>query len=251
MSATRAEICAAAIADTFRGDGEILVSPMGLLPAIGARLAKLTFEPDLLLSDGVAGLQANVDAIGGDAPKVIEGAMPYRKIFDLVWWGRRHVMMGATQIDAFGNSNISAIGDWEQPKVQLLGARGAPGNTICHPTSYWIAKHSKRVFVPAVDFVSGVGYDRAAELGEGARFHEIRRVVTNLAVLDFQYETRRMRLRSIHPGVSVDDVVGATGFELEVPSDVPVTRTPSDEELALIRERIDPSEKRDREVPNE
>ncbi len=100
MSATRSEICAVAIAEIFRGDGEMMVSPMGLLPAIGARLAKLTFEPDIVLSDGVAGLQANVAGIGEKVEPVIEGIMPYRKIFDLVWWGRRHVLMGATQIDA-------------------------------------------------------------------------------------------------------------------------------------------------------
>lgn len=250
MSATRAEYCAVAIAEIFRGDGEMMVSPMGLLPAIGARLARLTFEPDIVLSDGVAGLQANVAGIGEKVEPVIEGVMPYRKIFDLVWWGRRHVLMGATQIDAFGNTNISAIGDWEQPKVQLLGARGAPGNTICHPTSYWIANHSSRAFVETVDFVSGVGYDRAAELGEGAKFHEIRRVVTNLGVFDFESETKRMRIRSLHPGVRVEEVQAATGFELVVPDDVPTSRAPTDEELTLLRERIDPSSKRDREVPN-
>ncbi len=250
MSATRSEICAVAIAEIFRGDGEMMVSPMGLLPAIGARLAKLTFEPDIVLSDGVAGLQANVAGIGEKVEPVIEGIMPYRKIFDLVWWGRRHVLMGATQIDAYGNTNISAIGDWEQPKVQLLGARGAPGNTICHPTSYWIASHSKRAFVEAVDFVSGVGYDRAAELGEGAKFHEIRRVVTNLGVFDFESENNRMRIRSLHPGVTVEEVQAATGFELVVPADVPETRQPTAEELALLRERIDPLTKREREVPN-
>ncbi|MCB9531546.1 MAG: CoA-transferase [Myxococcales bacterium] len=221
---------------------------MGTVPAIGARLAKLTFEPDLLLTDGVATLRADVDAVGSSTPPVIEGTMPYRRIFDLVWWGRRHVMMGASQIDRFGNQNISAVGDWKQPKVQLLGARGAPGNTICHTTSYWVAKHNRRVFVERVDFVSGVGYDRAAELGAGARFHEIRRVVTDLCVLDFQTETRSARLVSVHPGVTVDDVVAATGFALEIPASVPETATPGDEALRLIREVIDPTAQRDREV---
>ena len=51
-------------------------------------------------------------------------------MFDWVWWGRRHVMMGATQVDRYGNQNIAAIGDYAKPKVQLLGYRGAPGNTI-------------------------------------------------------------------------------------------------------------------------
>jgi len=180
---TRAEQCAVAIAEIFRGDGEILVSPMGNLPLLGARLAKLTFEPDILLTDGVASIVANVQPIGGaKGPEpVVESWMPYRRIFDLVWSGRRHVVMGATQIDRYGNQNIACIGEFRKPKAQLLGMRGAPGNTLSHPTSYWVPNHSAKVFVEKVDVVSGVGYDRAAALGErSARFHEIRRVVSNL-----------------------------------------------------------------------
>jgi acyl CoA:acetate/3-ketoacid CoA transferase beta subunit len=158
-------------------------------------------------------------------------------------------MMGASQIDRFGNQNISCIGDWARPKAQLLGVRGGPGNTINHPTSYWVPRHSTRVFVPAVDMVSGVGYDRAAQLGPAAaRFHEIRVVVTNLAVLDFQTPDHQMRLRSVHPGVTVDEVAAATGFPLVIPDGVPLTREPTAAELALIRDRLDPGTSRDREV---
>ncbi len=226
--ATRDEVCITACAEAFRGDGEILVSPMGAVPVAAARLARATFAPDLLLSDGVATL---VDA-NGDA----EGWMPYRRVFDVVWSGRRHVMMGASQIDRFGNQNIACIGDHARPKVMLLGVRGAPGNTICHPTSYWVPRHGPRVFVERVDVVCGVGYDRAAELGEAARFHEIRRVVSDLAVLDFASADHSMRLASVHPGVTVEEVVAATGFPLVVPDEVPTTRTPTAAELALLRE---------------
>ncbi|MCA9644429.1 MAG: CoA-transferase [Polyangiaceae bacterium] len=243
MSATLDEVCAVAIAECFRGDGEILCSPIGTLPAIGARLAKLTFEPGLLMTDGVGPLVANVSALGDkDAAKVIEGWLPYRSVFDVVWHGRRHVMMGATQIDRFGNQNIACIGDFEKPKAQLLGMRGAPGNTICHPTSYWVPKHSRRVFVEQVDVVSGVGYDRARALGERAsRFHEIRRVISNLGVFDFQTPDNRMRLVSAHPGVELSEIVENTGFELVLPQgDVPRSRQPSEAELELLRTRIDP-----------
>ncbi len=241
---TRAEVCAVAIAETFRGDGEILVSPIGTLPQIGARLARASFEPDLLMTDGVAPLVANVLPMSGDeGPEpVVEGWMPYRAVFDTLWSGRRHVMMGATQIDRYGNQNIACIGDYAAPKAQLLGMRGAPGNTINHPTSYWVPNHTPRVFVEKVDVVTGVGYDRAAALGEkAARFHEIRRVVSNLGVFDFQTPDHRMRLASVHPGVSVELVVESTGFELVVPDDVCETRAPSDEELRLLRHVIDPA----------
>ena len=106
--------------------------------------------------------------------------------------------------------------------------RGAPGNTLNHPTSYWVPNHGKRVFVEEVDVVSGVGYDRAAALGETAsRFHEIRRVVSNLGVFDFDTPDHSMRLASVHPGVSVEEVVENTGFELVIPDAVPETRAPS------------------------
>ena len=247
---TRAEVCAVAIAEAFRDDGEILASPIGNLPQIGARLAKLTFAPDLLMTDGVALLVADVQALGAPSgPPVVEGYMPYRTVFDTVWSGRRHVMMGATQIDRFGNQNISCIGEFQKPKAQLLGMRGAPGNTINHPTSYWIPNHSKQVFVPKVDVVSGVGYDRAARLGpQSARFHEIRRVVSNLGVFDFETPDHSMRLRSVHPGSSVEEIREQTGFPLVVPDDVPGTREPTDAELRLLRERIDPKGLRDREI---
>lgn len=225
--ATRDEICVVACAEAFRGDGEIMASPMLPVPALGARLAKKTFAPDLVLTDGVAAMQEW---------GVVEGWMPYRKVFDVVWWGRRHVFMGASQLDRFGNQNLSCIGDWRKPSSQLLGVRGAPGNTICHTTSYWVPKHGKDVFVESVDLVSGVGYDRAAALGPlASRFHEIRVVVTNLAVLDFDTPDHRMRLRSVHPGVLVDEVLAATSFELVVPPSVPETRRPSTAELELIR----------------
>jgi hypothetical protein len=106
------------------------------------------------------------------------------------------------------------------------------------------------VFVPAVDVVSGIGYDRAAELGDAARFHDIVRVVTNLCVLDFATPDHRMRLRSVHPGVTVDDVVAATGFELVIDDSVPESRVPDDDEVKLIRDVIDPNGLGEQEVPS-
>lgn len=236
------EVVVVACAETWRGDGEIFASGMGPIPAVAARLARASFEPDLLISDGEAYFVANDLRFGaGDAEKVVEGWIPFRTVFDVVWSGRRHVMMGASQIDMFGNENISNIGPWEKPTSQLLGVRGGPGNTVNHATSYWIPRHTTRVFVPSVDVVSGVGYDRAADAGDWIRgHHEIRRVITNMAVLDFETPDHRMRLRSVHPGVTVDDVVAATGFELVIPPDVAESRAPTAEELRMIRDVIDP-----------
>ncbi|GAA3396740.1 CoA-transferase subunit beta [Streptomyces roseoviridis] len=232
---TRAEYCVIACAEAWRGDGEVLASPMGQIPSFGARLARRTFSPGLLLTDGEALL------VGPDGRP--EGWLPYRRHLTMVTGGRRHVMMGASQIDRYGNQNISCVGDWERPTRQLLGVRGAPVNTLNHPVSYWIPKHARRVFVERVDMVSGVGYDRAV-----GPYHHLRRVVTDLAVLDFATPGHAMRLASVHPGVTVDEVRAATGFELVIDGDVPDTREPTPEELRLIREVIDPAGLRDREV---
>ncbi|HXW32858.1 MAG TPA: CoA-transferase, partial [Acidimicrobiales bacterium] len=118
---SRAEVCVVACAEAFRGDGEVLASPFGTVPIIGARLARLTFEPDLVLTDGEAALMANTPSISGHEQVVREAPMPYRRVFDVVWSGRRHVMMMATQVDRYGNQNISCIGDWARPKTQLIG----------------------------------------------------------------------------------------------------------------------------------
>jgi acyl CoA:acetate/3-ketoacid CoA transferase beta subunit len=236
MTVTRSEYCVIACAEAWRDAGEILASPMGLIPSVGARLARLTFSPDLLLTDGEA-LLVRPDGTP-------EGWLPYRQHLALVTGGRRHVMMGASQIDRYGNQNISCIGDWARPRRQLLGVRGAPVNTLNNPTSYWVPRHSRRVFVEKVDMVCGVGYDHAA----GARFHRVPRVVSDLGVFDFDTPDRSMRLASLHPGVHVEQVREATGFELAVPDEVPYTREPTAGELELIREVLDPADTRAREV---
>ena len=256
---TRAEVCVIALAECFRGDGETLCNPIGTIPMIGGRLARETFEPDLVMTDGFATFTTSVLPPGTDPyhyedgrlhlDEVVEAWNPYSQMFTTLWNGKRHVVMGGSQIDAFGNQNFACIGDYTRPRAQLLGFRGAPGNTINHTTSYWIPNHSTKVFVDKVDVVCGIGYDRADALGPAAaRFHEIRRVVTNLGTFDFGTPERRMRLRTLHPGVSLDEVVAATGFELSLPEEVPTSRLPDSEELRLIREMIDPQGLRSSEV---
>ncbi len=246
--ATRAEIAAVACGDLLRDAGAILASPTGVVPTIGVRLARLTHSPGLLLGDGEAGLYADTPAIG-EPFLVREGSLPYRALFELIATGRRHVIMGAAQIDKYGNQNLSAIGNRDRPTRQLLGARAAATNTINHATSYFIARHQPRVFVERVDVVTGVGSDRARQLGSAGRFHDLRAIVTDLAVLDLSGPDGTVALRSVHSGVSVDDVRSATGFEIHVPAEIPATRSPDETELRIIRELLDPNRLRDREVP--
>ena len=243
---TRADICAVACADIFSGAGETMVSPMATLPSIGARLARLTTEPDLLLSDGEALLMAETPALG--AKSSIEGWIPFRKVFDVVASGRRHVVMGANQIDRFGNQNLASFGPLQHPTRQMFGSRGAPGNTINHATSYWIPKHSVRVFCTKVDVVSGVGYDKVDPANPAFKFLHLHRVVSNLGVFDFGGPDHTMRALTLHPGVGADDVARETSFEIAGLADAGETRLPSSEELRLIREVIDPRGLRNREV---
>lgn len=247
---TLAEICVAACSDTYRESGEILAHAVGIIPTIGARLAKLTHSPDLVLSDGEAFMMSEPPPLGKTAAAggVIEGWAPFRRIFDIVASGRRQSMMGASQIDRFGNQNISLIGDWNKPTRQLIGVRGAPGNTANHRVDYWVARHSPRLFVEAVDMVSGVGNDRARAAGPALRHHHLGVIVTNLAVLGYD-DDGAVTVLSIHPGVDPATVAENTGFALDVDG-APATRVPTEEELRLIREELDPRGARTREVPD-
>src|ERR1700712_3855935 len=248
---TRSEYCAVAIADCFADDGEIMGSPMGLLPTTGARLAKQTSNPLLMITDGESRILQGAPPLGV-TQDVVEGWMPFRLVLEsVVPFGKRHVMMGATQVDREGNQNISAIGEWAQPKRQLLGVRGAPGNTVNNKTSYWVPKHSSRVFVEHVDIVSGVGRTRAEAAGPAAtRFHQVHRGVSDLGVFDFNGPGHTMQLVPLHPGGAVEDVQAASSLEIHADGEVPTTREPSPGELMLIREMLDPKTLREREVPS-
>jgi len=246
MSGTRAEICAIACAELFRDAGEIMISPMTNMSSVGARLARLTFSPDILLTDGEAQLLADTPALGKTGP--VEGWMPFGRVFETLSWGRRHVVMGANQVDRYGNQNISAFGPLQQPTRQMFGVRGSPGNTINHATSYWVGSHSKRVFTETVDVVSGIGYDKIDPDNPAFRFVNVFRVVSNLGVFDFGGPDHTMRALSLHPGVSPDDVREATSFEVHGLDEAGESRQPTDDELRLIREVIDPKALRDREI---
>ncbi|OPX11678.1 cholesterol ring-cleaving hydrolase subunit IpdB [Mycobacterium sp. AT1] len=245
-AATRAEVCAVACAELFRDAGEIMVSPMANMVSVGARLARLTFSPDILLTDGEARILADTPPLG--ATGAIEGWMPFGRVFETLTWGRRHVVMGANQIDRYGNQNLSAFGPIQHPKRQMFGVRGAPGNTVNHATSYWVGAHSARVFGNSVDVVSGIGWDKVDADNPAFRFACVYRVVSNLGVFDFNGPDRQMRAVSLHPGVEADQVAENTSFEVHGLAEAEVSRVPSDEELRLIREVIDPKSLRDREI---
>ncbi|PWR20394.1 CoA-transferase subunit beta [Zavarzinia aquatilis] len=244
MTYTLAELCITAAAEAWRGNGEVLASGIGLIPRLAASLAKATFEPALMMTDGEAYLVEEPVPLGKRGayiPKV-EGWMTYARVFDVVYRGHRHAMTGPVQVDRFGQQNISVVGDYAKPKAALLGVRGIPGNTINHINSMFVPNHSTRVFVPGeVDMVSGVGYNPARLAGgRSDRFVDLRLIVTDLAVLDFGGKDHAIRVRSLHPGISFDQVQAATGFPLEGRETATVTPAPTAEQLHLIRDVLDP-----------
>ena len=247
---TRAEICVVACAEAWRGDGEIVASPIGTIPMIAVRLAASTFEPDLLYTDGDALLLAEPMPVGAapDAPRRPEAWLPFGKFFDVVWSGKRHVMMGATQIDRFGNQNIACIGPWAKPKAMLLGVRGGPGNTAQPPDELLGAEPLDPLVRPRGRLRVG---RRAGTACPRARSASTRSAASssNLAVLDFETPDHSMRLRSVHPGVTVDEVDRRHRLRARRARRRARDRgCPTDEELRVIREVLDPNGLRDAEV---
>ncbi len=244
MSITLAELCIVACAEAFRTSREIIATGIGPIPRLGAGLAKLTHSPGLLMTDGEAFLVEQPVPLGatGDERPMPAGYLPFSRFFDsAVWSGRRHAMVTPTQIDRFGQTNLSALGGTHtRPKVQMLGARGFPGNGIYHPNSMFIPAHSTRVFVPGeVDRVSSPGYNPARRIpGGNYTGIDLRRIVTNLCVMDFGGPDHAIRVISLHPGVGVAEVQEATGFEL-IDAVEGETVLPGEDQLALIA-RLDP-----------
>ena len=151
------------------------------------------------------------------------------------------MFLGAAQIDKYGNTNLSVIGEYSKPKVRLPGgAATAFATSVMPKTVIWVTRQSKRVFVEKVDFRTGVGYLEGGDSREKAgAWPTTLRVVTNLAVYGFDEKTKLMKVESIHPGVTADLIRENTGFEIEIPQDVPTTEMPSEEDLRIIT-KLDP-----------
>lgn len=236
-------ICAAAYA--WANDGEVLATGIGLVPRLAASLCMKSINTDLIMTDSEAWVVSEPVPVGPRGGYEIkrETWMGFSRIFDNVWGGKRHAMVGPIQVDRFGQANISMVGgEYAKPKSMMLGVRGFPGNSINHANSFFVPNHSTKVFVGGeVDMVGSVGYN-PARLAKGWTLEEttdIRFIFTNLCVMDFGGPDYQVRLVSLHPGVTMEQVVEATGFPIVVPADVPVTADPTAAQLALLAQ-LDP-----------
>lgn len=242
-SPTLVELCIVAASEAWRGDGEVLASGIGIVPRLAVGLAKLTHTPELMMTDSEAYLVEEPVPLGprGDWKPSFSGWMPFSRVFDVVWSGRRHAMVTPSQIDRWGQGNISCIGDFRKPRAQMLGVRGFPGNSINHANSMFVPAHSTRSVVEKeVDVVGSVGYnEKRWPAGVKRDFVDLRLIVTDLCVMDFGGPDHAVRVTSLHPGVSFEQVQAATGFPLLRARDCGVTPAPTAEQLAIIA-RLDP-----------
>jgi glutaconate CoA-transferase, subunit B len=241
---TLADLLITAASECWRFDGEVLATGIGLIPRLAASLSMVTSNPLLMMTDSEAYVVSEPVPVGkrnGYEPKR-ETWMGFSRIFDNVWSGKRHALVGPTQIDRFGQANISCIGgDYAKPKVMMLGVRGFPGNSISHKNSFFVPAHARSVFVEnEVDMVASIGYN-PARLPKGYSLDDIKiqRIVTNLCVLDFGGPNKQVRVISLHPGVTLEQVRENTGFELAVIDNLGTTPEPTAEQLALIA-KFDP-----------
>ena len=245
------EIMCATLAAQFADGDEVCNGMASFIPVAAIMLARMTTAPDLVWLAGAAGVDPRPDRVPAstlEAPLWRDSVMYLEQFSDFWHYAQsgRHLQtfcVGAAQLDRHGNANNSVIGDdYHRPKVRLPGTAGlADMGALGKRLLYWNPNHSPRALVEKVDFVSCPGYlgggDERERLGLGGG-PEL--VVTNLAVLDFEPESKAMRLRSVHPGVTVEQVQEATGFELIVPGDVLETVEPTSEQVRLLREVIDP-----------
>jgi glutaconate CoA-transferase subunit B len=227
MTWTSDEMMAVEAARRLR-DGDVCFVGIGL-PSLAANLARRTHAPRcvLIYESGTIGAKPRrlpLSIGDGELAETADAVVSVPEMF--AYWlqgGRIDVgFLGAAQIDRFGNLNSTVIGDYEHPKVRLPGAGGAPEIATSARAVFVMLRQSPRTFVEKVDFVSSVGT-------------RVSVVVTDLGILEPDPRTRELTLTRVHPGIAVDDVREATGWELRVADGLEETQPPTDDELRALR----------------
>jgi glutaconate CoA-transferase subunit B len=239
------EVMIKAMAREIRDGDKVAHGLASPLPILAMAMAKLTHAPNLVFLSTAEGLDPDLDklklAISSADPRLSRGAIAFLELVDIFDLCQRKeldlMFLGGAQIDQYGNTNLSAIGEYSKPKVRLPGGAATSYMTPIMPRMViWAARQSKRVLVERVDFKTGVGYLEGGDSREKAGGWPLElKVVTNLAVYGFNEKTKTMRVESIHPGVTADMVRENTGFDIKIPQSVPTTDMPSEEELRIIR----------------
>lgn len=230
-------------------DGEVAFIGTGI-PMLAAQLALYTRAPNLVImyESGYVGCHnIHIARLVGDIRLTYKLDMltTMMDILGFMQTGKVDVgFLGGAQVDVYGNLNATVIGDYDNPKVRLPGSGGACDIASTAKRTLIIVNHETRRFPQKVDWLTSPGYldgtpNARAEAGLMPGGPE--RVITDLAIMGFDGETHRMRLDSLHPGVTVEQVQENTGFELLIPDTLAETPAPTEEELSILREKVDPS----------
>lgn len=233
------ELMVVTLARRLRDGERVMHGVASMIPVMAIQLAKATHAPNLICIN-----LESVDArprrysLTTEYFGLAEGAVKFINLPKLFEYAQRGwidaAFFSGVQIDKLGNINTSAIGDYERPKVRLTG--GAGQAILCHTVKriiVWLPQHARNRLPEKVDFITLPGHHPNVKKRMDV-------VVTNLAVLGFDQETGVMKLESLHPGVSLEEVLDNTGFELLRPEKVPTTEPPTVEQIELLRTRIDP-----------
>ncbi len=234
----------ACVAARLLEDGKSVFVGTGL-PMIAAMLAQRTYAPNLLVifEAGGIGPQVPVLPISVGDSRTFHRAVAASSMHDVMSFLQNgyidYGFLGAAAIDPYGNINTTVIGDWERPTARLPGSGGANDiGSLCWRTII-IMRQDRRRFVHKLDFLTTPGYltgpgaREAAGLPAGTGPY---RVITQLGVYGFDEATLRLRLLSVHPGVSVEEIQANSEFEIIIPDEVPESLPPTPEELRILRE---------------
>lgn len=238
----------ATMACSMLEDGKSVFVGTGL-PLIAGMLAQKTHAPGLLLFFEAGGIGSRVPELPisvGDS-RTIYKAVSASSMHDIMSLSQGgyvdYGFLGGAQIDMYGNLNTTVIGDHDKPKIRLPGSGGANDVASFSRRVIIIMRQSSRSFMEKLDFLTTPGYldgpgarERAGLPAGGGPY----RVITQMAVYDFCPDTRRMRLKSLHPGTTLDQVKENSGFEIIIPDEIEESPTPTAEQLRLLREEIDP-----------
>ncbi len=244
LTFSRSELMAVELSKRLRNDDVTVMGTASAIPQIACRLAQLTHAPDLY---SIAGGTCSVNPhLGPVVPSCgdydLLRADTSLSLNDVVLLeGRADVLTvffaGGLQVDAYGNCNLVAVGDYAHPALRGPGTVGLPFLSRVGRVLIYTQSHNPRTFVERVDFLSGPGFLQgpAEWKASGLPGGGPQLVVTPLCTMGFDSETLRMRLETVHPGVDVEQVRAATGFDLIIPQSVPTTPEPSAEQLSLLR----------------
>ncbi|UGS34846.1 CoA-transferase [Capillimicrobium parvum] len=242
-------VCRIASEMTEEGDYVTILGSFTPLAYAAYMLAKLTHAPDAwLVGYNAIGMPPVELSFTGSEAAAYRGSLARNSFTPnghLVHLGTHGLLecVSSAQMDGDGAINLSAIGDYDHPKVRLPGGAGAPEVVQNYrKVVAYFSKHDARTLCAKVDYATGrrtpISRDKREALGlvSGGPVT----IVTPLAVLVKEDDERPFAIESVHPGVSVDEVVAATGFAVDVPADVPTTAEPTAEQIDLLRNRIDP-----------